>query len=166
MLTEVVNVVELDSASHRMPGQNHLDQGPLSESQAQGRRERILVVDDHRAWLELAHRILSAGGYQIQVCQHSPEALLLLKENPGQIDLVITDLSMPCLDGIELAAEVLKINRALPVVLTSAEVVEMTPAELQTAGFQGFLPKPWEPKRLFSIVKQALASTRLPETKG
>jgi len=66
---------------------------------------------------------------------------------------------MPCLDGIELAAELLKINAALPVVLTSAAQIEMTSEKLQTLGIRDFLTKPWERERLFSILEQVLAPT-------
>ena len=59
-------------------------------------------------------------GYQVHACEYPPDALLLFQENSQQFDLVITDLQMPGLDGIELAAELLKINPTLPVVLTSA----------------------------------------------
>ena len=85
--------------------------------------------------------------------------MLLLKENSQQIDLVITDLQMPCLDGIELAAELLKINAALPVVLTSAALVGMTSEKLQSLGIRDFLAKPWERERLFSVLRQVLANT-------
>ena len=83
----------------------------------------------------------------------------LLKQNPEQIDLVITDLQMPCLDGIELAAELLKINAALPVVLTSAAKLQMPSEKLQSLGLRDFLTKPWDRDRLFAVVRQALAST-------
>ena len=69
--------------------------------------------------------ILTAGGYQAQTCENPREALSLLEQNAERIDLVITDLQMPGLDGIELAAELLKIKPTLPVVLTSAAMLRM-----------------------------------------
>ena len=76
--------------------------------------------------------ILNACGYQVQTCEDPRDALSLLKQNSEQIDLVITDLQMPCLDGIELAAELRKINAALPVVLTSAAMFQMPSEKLQS----------------------------------
>jgi FixJ family two-component response regulator len=84
--------------------------------------------------------------------------LSLLKENSREINLVITDLQMPCLDGIELAAELLKINSTLPVVLTSAAMFQMPPEKLQRLGIRDFLTKPWDRGQLFSIIRQALAN--------
>ena len=79
-----------------------------------GKGEKILVVDDSLVWLRIAREILTAGGYQVQTCEDPREALSLLVQNPERIDLVITDLQMPGIDGIELAAELLKINPTLP----------------------------------------------------
>jgi CheY-like chemotaxis protein len=62
---------------------------------------------------------------------------------------VITDLQMPCLDGIELAAELRKINAALPVVLTSAAMFRMPSEKVRSLGIRDFLTKPWERAGVF-----------------
>jgi CheY-like chemotaxis protein len=159
METKVMKVVEFSPEFEKVPDRHNPGRRQVPKRQAQGRGEKILVVDDQRVWLVLARAILSAGGYQVQVCGHSPDAVLLLKENPDQIDLVVTDLTMPHLDGIELAAELLKINAALPIVLTSAAIVESESPLLQTLGIRAFLPKPWERERLLSVIQQTLATT-------
>jgi len=128
------------------------------------RGETILVVDDSLAWLRLAREILTAGRYQVQTCEDPREALSLLEQNPDRIDLVITDLQMPGLDGIELAAELLQINPTLPVVLTSAAIFQMCSKKLRSLGIRDFLAKPWDRGQLFSIIRQALASKRSKET--
>ena len=135
-----------------------LGQEQFAASEAPGRGEKILVVDDSLAWLRLAREILTAYGYQVRTCEDSREALSLLEQNPEQIDLVITDLQMPYLDGIELAAKLLKINPGLPVVLTSAAILQMPSEKLQCLGIRDFLIKPWDRKQLFSVIRQALAS--------
>ena len=165
MRTELMGVFKFSSQSNETSRGNP-DQRKFatSEMQGQGKGERILVVDDTPSWLWIARKILSAAGYQVQVCENPPDALLLLSQDPSQIDLVITDLNMPGLNGFELAAELLKINASLPIVLTSAERVEMTPAKLQTMGIRSFLTKPWSRERLFSAIQQALAHARSDET--
>ena len=162
MHAEIPNVIALSSGDNP-PASNDPGQ-QLEPSEAPGRGETILVVDDSLAWLRLAREILTAGGYQAQTCNDPREALSLLEQNPEQIDLVITDLQMPGLDGIELAVELLKINPTLPVVLTSVEMVELKSKKLQTLRIRDFLPKPWNRGRLFSIIRQALASKRSKET--
>ena len=103
MRTEIPNVIAFSSGDNP-PGCDNPGQKQIAGSEAPGRGQTILVVDDSLAWLRLARDILTAGGYQVQTCEHPRDALLLLKQNPEQIDLVITDLQMPCLDGIELAS--------------------------------------------------------------
>jgi CheY-like chemotaxis protein len=160
MYIETPDVVEFSSRFDNPPDRDNPGQTQIASSEKQGKGQKILLVDDSLTWLRLAREILTAGGYQVHACEYPPDALSLFKENSQQIDLVITDLNMPCLDGIELAAELLKINAALPVVLTSAAVVGMTPEKLQSLGIRDFLTKPWDRERLFSVLRQALSSTR------
>ena len=160
MYIETQDVVGFSSKFDNPPGRDNPGQTQIASSETRGKGQKILVVDDSLAWLRLAREILTAGGYQVHPCEHPPDALSLVKENSQQIDLVITDLNMPCLDGIELAAELLKINAALPVVLTSAAMIEMSSEKLRSLGIRDFLTKPWERERLFSVLRQALSSTR------
>ena len=159
MHTEIPDVIAFSSGDSP-PVCDNPGQEQLAASDAPGRDETILVVDDSLAWLRLAREILTACGYQVQTCEDPRDALSLLKQNPEQIGLVITDLQMPCLDGIELAAELRKINAALPVVLTSAAMFQMPSEKLQRLGIRDFLTKPWDRGRLFSIIRQALASNQ------
>jgi CheY-like chemotaxis protein len=161
MQTEIRKPLEFSSEFDSKPDRDDSDQTVVPESGAPGKGERILVVDDFPVWLEIARTILSAGGYHVQVCQDPRDAILFLKENPGRIDLVITDLNMPSLNGIELAAELVKINAALPVVLTSVEEIKLTSDKLHRLGIRDFVPKPWDRGQLFSIIRQALPSRRI-----
>jgi CheY-like chemotaxis protein len=156
MQAEIPNVIALSSGDNPPSGDDPGQQ--LAPSEAPGKGEKILVVDDSLAWLRLARESLTAGGYQVQTCQDPRKALSLLEQNLEQIDLVITDLQMPGLDGIELAVELLKINPTLPVVLTSAFMFLMPSERLRSLGIRHFLPKPWDRGQLFSIIRQALAS--------
>ena len=155
MHCEIPDVIALSSKDNPPGSDNPGKQSADSEAPESG--QTILVVDDSVAWLRLAEGILNACGYQVQTCEDPRDALSLLKQNPDQIDLVITDLQMPRLDGIELAAELLKINAALPVVLTSAAKLQMPWERLQSLGFREFLTKPWDRDRLLAVVRQALA---------
>jgi CheY-like chemotaxis protein len=162
MHIETQNVIEFSAGFDNSP--DNAGQTQIDRPEARGRGQRILVVDDSLAWLRLAREVLTAGGYEVHACEHPPDALSLFRENSQQFDLVITDLQMPCLDGIALAAELLKINADLPVVLTSAASVEMSSEKLQSLGIRDFLTKPWERERLFSILRQVLANTRSERT--
>ena len=164
MYSETPYVIEFSSGNNP-PSCDNPAQEQITGLEAAGRDQTILVVDDSVAWLRLAEGILNACGYQVQTCDDPRDALSLLKQNPEQIDLVITDLQMPCLDGLELAAELRKINAALPVVLTSAAMFQMPSEKLQRLGIRDFLTKPWDRERLFSVLRQILPNTRSEESR-
>ena len=94
MHTEIPNVIAFSSGDNRPccddPGQER-----LAPSEAPGRGETILVVDDSLAWLRLAREILTANGYQAQTCKDPREALSLLEQNPERIDLVLRSRAVP-----------------------------------------------------------------------
>ncbi len=69
--------------------------------------ERILLVDDEEALVEMGEEILAELGYEVTSRMNGHEALALLKEGPSRFDLVITDQTMPEITGVELAREVL-----------------------------------------------------------
>ena len=165
MHTETPDVIEFSARFNNPAGRENPAQKHNARSETPGRGQKILVVDDSLAWLGLAGEILTACGYQVQTCEDPRDALSLLKQNPEQIGLVITDLQMPCLDGIELAAELRKINAALPVVLTSAAMFELPSEKLQRLGIRDFLTKPWDRERLFSVLRQVLPNTRSEESR-
>ena len=165
MYSETPDVLEFSSGVNNPPGCDNPAQKHIAGWEAPGRRQTILVVDDSVAWLRLAGEILTAWGYQVQACEDPRDALSMLRQNPEQIDLVITDLQMPCLDGLELAAELRKINATLPIVLTSAAMFQMPSEKLQRLGIRDFLTKPWDRERLFSVLREVLPNTRSEESR-
>ena len=164
MHTEIPDVIAFSSGNNP-PSCDNPAQKQIAGLEAAGRDRTILVVDDSVAWLRLAEGILNTCGYQVQTCEDPRDALSLLKQNSEQIDLVITDLQMPCLDGLELAAELRKINAALPVVLTSAAMFQMPSEKLQRLGIRDFLTKPWDRERLSSVLRQVLPNTQSEESR-
>jgi len=78
---------------------------------------RILLIDDDRGTLLLYESILREEGYEVSSAANGPEGLHLLKsERP---DLVVLDVSMPGMDGLEVLARILAIDRKVPIVLNS-----------------------------------------------
>jgi CheY-like chemotaxis protein len=83
-------------------------------------RELIVFVDDEDAWPRIAERILSKVGYGVIGFTNPLEALDFCRRHPASIDLVITDLHMPELNGLDLAARLLELRPSLPIILTTA----------------------------------------------
>ena len=111
-------------------------------------KKRILVVDDNKDNRDLIYQILSREGYLVEEAEDGREALQKLTDR--NFNLVISDIEMPEVTGIQLAAEIKLWREPLPVILMSGGIKEIK----GLADF--FLPKPFKGKDLLSIVALAL----------
>jgi DNA-binding NtrC family response regulator len=117
--------------------------------------EKILIVDDEPDMLRLLTMILrSKTPYDITTTNNPVEALELAKR--GGYDLVITDLKMPGLDGIELLDSVKKVDEDIPViVMTAYGTVESASETLAKGGFD-FITKPFRKEQIVVTIEKAL----------
>lgn len=106
------------------------------------RGTRVLFVDDEACLAELGRHILEGLGCQVLTQTSSVLALDLFRAEPESFDLVITDMAMPDLSGLELARQVKNIRHALPVVLISGCWNAKTELERQCIEVNAFLQKP------------------------
>jgi CheY-like chemotaxis protein len=82
-------------------------------------KERILLVDDEPALVEMGREVLESLGYQVTATTDPLDALRMFREQPDAFDLVITDQTMPQTTGIHLAKELIALRGDLPVILSS-----------------------------------------------
>jgi PAS domain S-box-containing protein len=118
--------------------------------------ERILFVDDEPALAELGKQALGALGYQVQSYADSLEALKRFLADPEDFDLVITDLTMPGMTGAQLAAKILALRPAIPVILTTGYSDILTEEEVKELGVHEYLLKPFGTGRLAEVVRRVL----------
>jgi CheY-like chemotaxis protein len=121
-------------------------------------RDRILVVDDDGDACELIATVLGQAGYMVEVAVDGFEALAnLAKQRP---DLVLTDLQMPGMHGIELIRRVHEVDGGVPMVLmTGAETRDLCTAA-EAYGAVACLPKPINLDELLWTIDCALACRR------
>jgi two-component system response regulator MprA len=116
----------------------------------------ILVVDDDPALRQALTRILSFEGYEVEVAPTGHDALELV----GQADLMVLDLGLPDLDGLDVARRVRAAGHALPIlVLTARGEVGDRVAGLD-AGADDYLPKPFDLSELLARVRALLRRTQ------
>ncbi len=131
--------------------------GPGLEPEAtfsQGRGQTILVVDDERAIQEFTSAIFARHGYRVLTAGDGNEALALFAQQKDQIDLVLTDMMMPCLDGFATIRGLQRIKPGLRVIVTSGLAEnEAVAGEL---GRASFLLKPFTTERLLHAVSESL----------
>jgi two-component system response regulator GlrR len=125
-------------------------------------RGRILVVDDDPGLLRLLSIRLSAEGYDIVAVESAAEALAALPR--FRPDLVITDLRMENMDGIELLKEIQRQRPGLCVLLLTAHGTIPDAVEATQSGAFGFLTKPIDKEQLLDYVQRAMKISGLTKT--
>jgi putative nucleotidyltransferase with HDIG domain len=121
--------------------------------------ERILVVDDEAMVRDLCYNILSAEGYQVTTASNGMAALEELGRSA--IDLMITDIKMPGIDGLELFEQVKARSEDVVMIFITGHGTLDTAIESLMRGVDGFILKPFGEKELLSAVDRAINSSRL-----
>jgi CheY-like chemotaxis protein len=125
------------------------------------RRPLVLVVDDEPLMLPLVGRILRENGYEVHLAAHGLAAKQILSSGTVAPDLVLTDLRMPHLDGLELGRAVAQLFPTVPVAYMSAYdsgVTELSPDVLR----DNFLAKPFSPSALVALVRRCVRPPAAP----
>jgi len=122
--------------------------------------ERILVVDDEPNMLRLLKTILmDKTGYEVTTTNNPLEVSKLLQE--GQYGLVITDLKMPLVDGIDLIGIVKNIDASMPIIVITAYGTIETAEEAIQKGAYDFITKPFRKETILITIKRALEWKRM-----
>ena len=116
----------------------------------------VLAADDSATMRQMISFCLKKAGYQVQEAVDGVDALARLKTQ--QADLVITDLHMPNLDGIQLIKQIraLPSYRFTPILMLTTDASSARKAEGQAAGATGWIVKPFEPEQLLKVIKRVL----------
>jgi len=117
-------------------------------------KERLLVVDDAKDTLEVLRRNLESQGYQVFTAPGVAEALKILEGT--HINLVITDLKMPKVSGLDLVRHVRENLRNTEVMMITGYATVEGAVEAVKTGAEEYLPKPFTEEELFSAVRRAL----------
>ncbi len=122
-----------------------------------GRGELVLVVDDEMPIREALVRTLKSNGYHTYTAEDGTDALALYYERREEIALVITDLSMGGMDGIQLVRALRKVNPDVRVVVSSGHFQKDNTTILGALGVKQFLDKPYTADKLLRAVQGAMA---------
>jgi CheY-like chemotaxis protein len=117
---------------------------------------RILLADDDGAIRDLVKRALTAEGHSVHVTQDGLEALDYLTEHASQVDILVTDVDMPGLDGITLAEKALQLKARLGVVLMSGFSEQLDRAKGLKALRYASITKPFTLEQIKQIVRSIL----------
>jgi EAL domain-containing protein (putative c-di-GMP-specific phosphodiesterase class I) len=121
---------------------------------------RVLVVDDEEQLRRLVGRTLERGGLQTETAGSGAEALDLLRQG-RRFDVVLSDLMMPVMDGMQFLREVRQLDLDVPIVFLTGNPSVATAMEAMEQGGYRYLAKPVESEKLVAVVKDAAAHHRL-----
>lgn len=120
---------------------------------------RILIIDDEKAICNTLKDILTYEKYEVEIANDGAEGLK--KAEAGNFDLVLSDIKMPKMDGIELLSKLQELNPELPVVMISGHGTIETAVDALKKGAYDYISKPPDLNRLLVTVRNALERTSL-----
>jgi len=121
--------------------------------------DTLLIVDDEKNYLVVLEALLSPEGYEIMTSDKAQDALRLLRE--ADVDLVLTDMKMPGMSGMELLEEAKKIKPEVPVIMMTAYgTIEMAVEAMKKRAYD-YITKPFQNEELKLTLRKALENYRL-----
>lgn len=113
----------------------------------------VLAVDDSRAMRSMVQQTLEAGGFTVLLAEHGKDALATLGDNK-KVDLIVTDINMPIMDGLTFIREVRKLDTNVPILALTTESEAGIKQTGNGLGADGWIVKPFQPAQFLDIVRQ------------
>ena len=117
---------------------------------------RVLTVDDSRTILAMLHHTLSNAGFEVLQAEDGQQGLDVLKSQ--DVDVVITDINMPVMDGIEFIRNVRASGQyqSLPILILTTETSQDKRDQGKAAVGTGWIVKPIDPEKLISVIHRVV----------
>ncbi|MBU0482497.1 MAG: response regulator [Proteobacteria bacterium] len=137
--------------------ENHTsDPETIANGEYPGGSERILLVDDDGAIAALEHRMLTGLGYQAESYTDCSELLGKFMASPESVDLIISDMTMPEMTGVEICKKLRDIRPDIPIILCTGFNEQIDEKKALDLGFDAFLMKPVATIKLATAVRNVL----------
>ncbi|MFL6548888.1 MAG: ATP-binding protein [Povalibacter sp.] len=134
----------------------------IVQTPAKGENQHVLYVDDEEPLVFLVTRVLERSGYLCTGTMDAKEAIELVRRQPDRFDLVLSDMNMPGMSGLDVAREILTVRPDLPVVITTGYIRATDLAAARALGVRDLILKPDTIEELPLIVNRYLdRSTRV-----
>jgi len=118
----------------------------------------ILSVDDSASVLQLVKLTLTGGGYNVVQASNGAEGLA--KAKSGAVDMVLTDLNMPVMNGLTMIREMRRLPQCtgMPIIFLTTESAANMKQEGKAAGATGWITKPFRQEQLLAVVRKVLGA--------
>jgi CheY-like chemotaxis protein len=130
---------------------------PLNiESFTTGGTETILLVEDEEALIEMVRLLLESNGYKVFTAQDGKEAVEMFKQHQQEIDIVLTDMGLPGMTGVDAFKILKEIAPNVKVIFASGFFEPVIKSDLYIAGAKGFIQKPYSPGEILQKIREVL----------
>jgi PAS domain S-box-containing protein len=113
----------------------------------------VLLVEDEDQVRDIAKTYLETFGFTVLEAVNGKEALELYKTNAAEINLVVTDIGMPVMDGYELCAKLKSLNQKLPIIISSGFGDTDVTSRIESGNIAGIISKPYTPNQIMDVLK-------------
>jgi PAS domain S-box-containing protein len=121
-----------------------------------GGTEKILLVDDENPIVRVEQRMLENLSYHVTARTSSLEALATFQADPAAFNLVLTDMTMPTMTGMQLAEKLISIRPDIPIILCTGYSEKISAGKAEALGVKGFLMKPVDKSEMARMVRKVL----------
>jgi len=133
------------------------DRAPPLAIAHRGHGERVLYIDDDEVMVVMVERLLERLGYRV-TCLHDPaRAIEFVRAAPRDVDIVVSDLNMPELSGLDVARALHRIRPELPVIISSGNLPDQLQNEARQAGVRALVHKQYTLEELGGVIHWVLA---------
>jgi two-component system, cell cycle sensor histidine kinase and response regulator CckA len=140
--------VSKDTGDHTSVGENH----PV------GGNETILLIEDESLLVDAIRMLLEDKGYNLLIARDGQTGIEFYHENRNTIDIVISDIGLPKIDGTEVYRQIKNINPGVKFILASGHIEPATKSEMADAGVNAFIRKPYSPEEILFAIRSVLES--------
>ena len=133
---------------------------PVSSISTGNDSKTILLVDDEEPTLEAAQVVLEENGFKVITASDGAQAIVKFGEQARDINLVLTDLRMPHMDGAALSQAIHSISPAMPILVSTGIDSKENLDRLEDLGICEVIPKPFAPKQLVQRIRQELSTAQ------
>ena len=147
--TFTIKLPQLEKKSEKRGEEEKLKLAPKKQKKA-----RILVIEDEKGVRLLLEDILTDVGHEVETASYGSQGIEKFKKN--SFDLVLTDLGMPGMSGWQVAKEIKKINKKIPVALITGWEVQLNDSELKKHGVDLVVNKPFRVEQVLRLVQEGM----------
>jgi PAS domain S-box-containing protein len=140
--------------------ENIRKQGQSHKALPKNGKGKVLLVDDEEIILSSIRNALNRLGYDVMATKDAVQALEFFKKTPGMFNLVITDLTMPQITGVELAKKLMELQADIPVILCTGYSDVINEDEAKAMGIKELLLKPSTMNELNAVIHRALENNQ------